>query len=59
MIALHIPVEFERWHISRLITLIRVCEENNSEPEKMSKADVARENARLNAARKAKFKSKG
>lgn len=59
MIALQIPVEFEHWHINRLLTLIRVCNVKNEPPKKRSKSDIARENAMLNAQRRAKLKSKG
>lgn len=59
MITLHIPVEFEKWHIRRLLTLIRVCEIKNSPPKKMSKRDIMSRNAALNAARRKQFNSKG
>lgn len=64
MIALEIPVEFEKWHINRLLTLIEICSEKNKEAygdtkNKMSKSQLAARNSKLNAARKAKFNSKG
>lgn len=59
MIALQIPVEFEHWHLNRLLTLIRVCNVKNAPPKKRSKNDIAREQAMLNAQRRAKLKSKG
>lgn len=55
MIALEIPIEFQKWHINRLMTLIRVCNAKNN-PEKMSKEDIAKENAAINAQRLAKMK---
>jgi len=55
MIALEIPIEFQKWHINRLMTLIRVCNAKNN-PEKMSKKDIAAENAAINAKRLAKMK---
>ncbi len=59
MIALNIPVEFQKWHINRLLTLIRVCNVKNTPPKKRSKRDIARENAMLNAQRRARLNSKG
>lgn len=59
MITLNIPVEFERWHINRLITLIRVCEIKNTPPKKMSRNEIMSRNAALNASRRKQFKSKG
>lgn len=59
MIGFNVPVEFEKWHINRLMMLLRVLEENNKEPKKRSQADIIREYQRRNAANKAKFKSKG
>lgn len=58
MIALQIPIEFQKWHLNRLTTLIRVCNAKNN-PEKMSKKDILAQNAALNKARCAKLHSKG
>lgn len=59
MIAFNIPVEFERWHISRLLTLIRVCEIKNTPPKKMSKKALAARNKAINDARRKQFGTKG
>ena len=59
MITWNIPVEFENWHLNRLITLIRVCNIKNQQPKKMSQRDLASRNAALNAQRKAQMKTKG
>lgn len=59
MIALQIPVKFEKWHLNRLITLIRVCNIKNQPPKKRSTLDIMRSNAELNAARRKKLNSKG
>lgn len=39
MISLNVPVEFEHWHLNRLITLIRVINLKNSPKKKMSNAE--------------------
>lgn len=60
MIALHIPVEFEHWHLNRLLTLIQVCSiKSDPNPKKMSRAEMARQRASLNAKRRAALKSRG
>lgn len=59
MINASIPVEFEKWHLSRLLTLIKVIGEKNKPPKKMSKADLTRKYATLNAQRRAKLGTKG
>lgn len=56
MIASNIPFECERWHLNRLLTLIRICEIKNSPAKKMSKKDLYAQNRALNAKRKARRK---
>lgn len=59
MVALQIPFECEKWHINRLLTLIRVCNIKNEPPKKMSKHDLMSRNKSLNAARRAAAHSRG
>lgn len=60
MIAQNIPIEFEKWHINRLLTLIKVCAiKNDPNPKKMSRNAIMRQNRALNQARKARLHTRG
>lgn len=54
MIAQQIPWDpCEKWHLNKLMTLIRVCSIKNQPPEKKSKQQLSSEFARVKAARRA------
>lgn len=59
MTAANIPMECQKWHLNRLMTLIRIAGEKNQPPKKMSKNDILKQNKSLNAMRRARAKSRG
>lgn len=59
MVAYNIPFECQHWHIKRLLTLIRVCNQKNQPEKKLSRSEIARRNRELNAKRKAMYSTPG
>lgn len=59
MVLYNIPFDCEKWHLNRLITLIKVCEELNSPNKKMNKKDALSERRRLNQLRKKQLHTRG
>lgn len=58
MIAFNIPFECQKWHLNRLIMLIRVCGIKNSKPKKMNKQQYFEHRRQLNEQRRNAAKAK-
>jgi hypothetical protein len=59
MVSANIPFECQKWHLSRLFTLIRVCNVKGQPPKKRSGREIMSRNTALNAARRQKYNTKG
>lgn len=59
MISLNIPMECQKWHINRLLALIKVCDIKNKPPEKLSQKEIIAQNRALNEQRRKRLHTKG
>lgn len=59
MTNLGIPFECEKWHLNRLLTLIRVCNIENGPKKKMRQSDIIKQNRAINEQRKRMLNSRG
>lgn len=59
MISMNIPFECQKWHLNRLLALVRVCSIKNSPPKKRNMREIMQQNAALNAARRKQLNTKG
>lgn len=60
MVTFNIPFDpCQKWHISRLLALIKICQIKNSPKKKMTTQQTFSQNRALNAARRKALNSKG
>lgn len=59
MIAHNIPLECQKWHLNKLLTLINVCNIKSQPKKKMSRSEILRRNRDLNSKRKKALNTKG
>ena len=59
MVNGNVPFECAKWNLNRLIMLLNVVASQKEPPKKMSRNEILQQNAKLNAERKAKLKTKG
>lgn len=59
MIAFNIPFECEKWHLNRLLTLVKVCNVKNTPPKKRKKSDLIRDRHAINELRRQSLNTNG
>lgn len=59
MVACNIPFECDKWHLNRLLTLIKVVSLEMNPKKQMDTRDILEQNRRINEMRKKKYNTNG
>lgn len=59
MVSFQIPFECQYWHLNKLLTLVRVCNEKNKPPKKMRKSEMISQRRALNEQRRMQLGTSG
>lgn len=59
MVANQVPSDYQKWHLNRLLTLLRICNVKNAPPQKMSKRNTIAMYAKLNEERCKRLNTRG
>lgn len=59
MTVFNIPFECQKWHLNRLLTLVKVCNIKSQPAKKMSKGEILKQQRALNQKRRSQTGSRG
>lgn len=59
LVMFNIPFEVETWHLNRLFSLIRICNDRNQPKKKMSRRELVEKQRELNEKRRRQFNTSG
>ena len=59
MFANNVPLDCQKWHLNRLLNVLKIFSIQNQPKKKMSKAQIMERNRAINEMRKAQLKTKG
>lgn len=59
MINFGIPIEAQKWHLNRLLALIKICVMKSAKGSKKPASEIAKRNRAINSARKQRYNNPG